>query len=126
MAAGPSASLKNSILDAIFNNTSFAVAQPYVGIHSGDPGDGTANVIAGGRKALSSAAASAGEVASDDALAWTTMPAVVVRWVSLWTDATDGTHLWNVELPNPVVVPEGETFTFLTGDITAAVHAYTG
>jgi hypothetical protein len=35
---------ENAILDALFNNTSLAVAARYVKLHTGDPGEaGTAN-----------------------------------------------------------------------------------
>lgn len=73
MATGLSSYLANSFLDALGNNTSFAVTTVYVKLHTGDPGaNGTANAATETtRKSVSFAAASSGSIASDADITWT-------------------------------------------------------
>ncbi len=40
--------LELELLDAVFNNGSFAVAQPYVSLHTDDPGETGANEVSSG------------------------------------------------------------------------------
>ena len=88
---------ENKILDALFNNTALAVAQPYLSLHSGDPGETGANEIAGGsyaRQAASFGAAAAGQVQNDATIDFTLMPAGTVLGFGLWDAATNGNCLW--------------------------------
>ena len=73
MATGLSAYLCNSFLDALGNNTSYAVTQVYIKLHVGDPGAaGTSNAATETtRKAVSFGAASTGAIASDADISWT-------------------------------------------------------
>jgi len=73
MAHGISAYLGNAWMDALGNATSFSVAQPYVKLHTQDPGTaGTANpTTETTRKAVSFSAASAGALTSDADISWT-------------------------------------------------------
>ena len=72
MAEGLSSYAANAILNAMGNNTSFAVATAYVQLHTAAPGSaGTANVATETtRKAVSFAVASGGSMASDADVSW--------------------------------------------------------
>jgi len=63
----------NGFLNALGNNTSFAITQAYVKLHLGDPGAaGTANpATETTRKAASFGTPSGGAVANDSAITWT-------------------------------------------------------
>jgi len=87
----------NRILDALYNNTALAVAQPYLSLHGGDPGETGANEIAGGsyaRQAASFGASAAGQVQNDATIDFTLMPATTVVAFALWDAATNGNCLW--------------------------------
>jgi hypothetical protein len=88
---------ENKILDSLFNNVALQVAQAYLSLHSGDPGETGANEIAGGsyaRQAASFGAAAAGEVATDATIDFTLMPATTVVGFGLWDAAANGNCLW--------------------------------
>lgn len=123
MTVGPSASLANSLLDAIGNATAFSVpGGVFVQLHVGDPGAaGTANKDTNNlvRKAVSFGAAAAGSMANDVAITWagvaTNDPTDDTHY-SLWDNVTDGagTFLYSgVITANPV--SDGDTLTFAIG-----------
>lgn len=122
---GMSDYLKNKLLDAEWNNTSFAVAQVYVQLHTGDPGAGTDNQVSIARQAASVGAASTGGVTSDGDLAYASMPACTVTHVSTWdaagsgTPPTGGNLLRTQALTAPYAVTAGATFRIATGDLQA-------
>lgn len=112
------------ILDAVFNNVSLALAQPYVSLHTADPGETGANEVAGGsyiRLAANWDPAAAGAVVMDGALDFTLMPAVTVTHVGIWTAATVGTFVWGGPLSSSRVVNAGDTFHFNDGGITVSL-----
>jgi hypothetical protein len=116
--------LEARILDAVFNNTSLAVAATYVKLHVGDPGEaGTANPAANTtRQAASWAAASGGTIATDAALTWASVPAAeTYTHVSVWDASTAGNHLWNGPLTVPYIVNATDTFTIPSGVLTATL-----
>lgn len=115
---------ENAILDAVFNNTSLAVAQPYVKLHTGDPGEtGTANAAGETtRKALSVGAASGGVVTSDADLTWTNVAASeTISHVSVWDAASGGNCLWTGPLTVSKSVTAGDTFQILSGALTVSL-----
>lgn len=114
--------LEEAVLNAVFNNTvgPFPVAQPYVKLHVGDPGeDGASNAAANTtRKALSCGASSgAGAISNDAALDWTNVPnAEDYTHVSIWDADSAGNHLWNGTMTaNAVGV--GDNFQIPIGDL---------
>jgi hypothetical protein len=116
--------LEARILDAVFNNTSLAVAATYVKLHIGDPGEtGTANPAGNTtRQAASWAPASGGTIATDAALTWASVPAAeTYTHVSVWDASTAGNHLWNGPLTVPYYVNVGDTFTIPSGVLTATL-----
>jgi hypothetical protein len=116
--------LEARILDAVFNNTSLAIAATYVKLHVGDPGEaGTANPAGNTtRQAASWAPASGGTIATDAALTWTSVPATeLYSHISVWDAASGGNHLWNGPLNIAYQVNAGDTFTIPSGTVTAAL-----
>ncbi len=112
------------LLDAIGNNTSFAVATPYIKLHIGDPGeDGTSNAAGETtRKSLSFAAAASGSMASDADATWTNVStSETLSHVSLWDNSSAGNCLWVGALTTPKAVIAGDTFTIASGSLTLAI-----
>ncbi len=92
-----SAYLCNKQLDAEARNTSFAVAQTYVQLHTGDPGAaGTSNVATlSARKAITfGSGANAKSIASTADITWTTGFAnETITHFSTWDAETNGNCL---------------------------------
>jgi len=113
--------LEDEILDAVCNNGSFAVAQPWVSLHDGDPGETGANEITGGsygRQSASFAAASGGSCASDATLDFTTMPSVPsLTHVGMWDASTAGNFLVGGSLTAAKTVNAGDTFRLASGNL---------
>jgi hypothetical protein len=117
-------SMENKVLDAIFNNVSLAIAQPYVKLHTGDPGeDGTANAATETtRKALSTGAASGGTVTSDADLAWTNVAATeTYTHVSIWDASVAGNCIWTGALAVSKAVVATDNFTIPSGSLTVSL-----
>ena len=116
-----------AILDAIYNNTSLAVAARYVKLHIGDPGeDCTANpAVETTRKSLTGAAAAnpGGTFTSVNDLIWTNVAATeAYTYVSIWDTAgpAGGNPYWSGPLTaNPVTA--GDTFTIPTGSLVVTL-----
>lgn len=112
------------LLDALFNNTAFAVTQPYVKLHTGDPGeDCTANAAGETtRKALSCAAAASGQCVSDADLTWTNVStSETITHLSVWDASSGGNALWSGALTVSKSVTAGDTFSVSAGFLTAAL-----
>lgn len=122
MAEGLATATANAFLDALCNNTSYAVTSVYIQLHTGAPGAaGTSNVAGNAtRKAVSFAAASSGSVASDANVSWDSGEVDTSEdytHYSLWTASSAGTFLASGTVTaNPV--SSGDTFTIASGDIT--------
>jgi hypothetical protein len=107
--------------NAICNNTAFQVAQSYVKLHLGDPGeDGTANAAAETtRKSASFGASSGGTATSDADLTWTSYSAAeTVTHISLWDNATAGNCLGAGALTASKTLAIGDTFVIPSGSLT--------
>lgn len=103
---------ENKLLETL-SNTSFAVANTYVKLHTGDPGEaGTSNAAAETtRKVATWAAASSGSMATSATLEWTNVSTTETysHW-SLWDNATSGNCLWTGSLSSSAAVTAGDTF----------------
>lgn len=103
---------ENALLDTL-RNTSFAVANSYVKLHTGDPGEaGTSNAAAETtRKVVSWSAASSGSMATSATLEWTNVSTTETysHW-SLWDNSTAGNCLWTGALNASAAVTAGDTF----------------
>ena len=121
MADLPSASI-DTMLDALL----VAGTTYYLSLHTADPGTTGANELAGGsyaRQAITFAAASGGSKASNDAQAFTGMPAVSGDlWIGIWSAATAGTFLLgdpSAAVTGPVAA--GASVDFASGAVTATL-----
>lgn len=115
MAVGLSATnLANKMLDGV-RNVSFAVAGTYVKIHTGDPGNGTANAAAGSttRPGVTFAAAANGAIAlTGTQPVWTNGgTSETVTHISVWDSATAGNVLWTAQLASSKAWSAGDTLT---------------
>lgn len=115
MPVGLSAgNLANKLLDTV-RNTSFAVAGTYCKIHTGDPGNGTANAAAGSvaRPQVNFAAASGGAIAlTGTQPVWTNGgTSETVTHISVWDSATAGNMLWTAQLASSKAWSAGDTLT---------------
>ena len=123
MAHGLSAYLCNSWLDALANNTSYAVAQVYIKLHTGDPGAaGTANpATETTRKAASFGAASAGAITSDADISWTNIAGSQdASHFTAWDNLTVGNFLFSGTITaNPYT--DGDTYTISSGNLSASL-----
>ena len=123
MAHGLSAYLCNSWLDALANNTSYAVTQVYIKLHTGDPGAaGTANAATETtRKAASFGAASAGAITSDADISWTNISGSQdASHFTAWDSLTTGNFLFSGTITaNPYTA--GDTYTISSGNLSASL-----
>ena len=123
MATGLSAYLCNSWLDALGNNTSYAVTQVYVKLHVGDPGaNGTSNAATETtRKAVSFAAASAGSIASDADITWTNIAGSQdATHFTCWDSLTTGNFLFSGTITANAYTA-GDTVTIASGNLSASL-----
>lgn len=111
--------LENALLDAVFNATSFSVADVYMSLHTADPGETGASEVTGGsyaRQVTTFGAAASGAVANDSAESFT-MPAATVTHVGLWDDASAGNFLWGGAATASKTYGSGDTATVAIGDL---------
>jgi hypothetical protein len=123
MATGISSYLANAWLDAVGNNTSFAVATVYVKLHVGDPGaNGTSNAATETtRKAASFAAASTGSIASDAAITWTNIAGSQdATHFTAWDNVSAGNFLFSGTITANAYTA-GDTFTISSGALTVSL-----
>lgn len=123
MAHGIGAYLGNAWLNALGNNTSFAVAQVYVKLHVGDPGAaGTLNpATETTRKAASFGVASGGVLTSDADVSWTNIAGSEdANHFTAWDSLTTGNFLFSGTITaNPY--DAGDTYTISSGNLTATL-----
>lgn len=123
MATGMSAHLANSLLNALGNNTAYAVTNVYVQLHIGDPGAaGTANgATETTRKAVSFAGASAGSIVSDADVSWTNISGSQdATHFTAWDALTGGSFLFSGTITgNPYTA--GDTYTISSGSFTTSL-----
>jgi hypothetical protein len=123
MATGLSAYLCNSFLNALGNNTSYAVTQVYIKLHVGDPGAAaTANAATETtRKSVSFAAASAGAIASDADISWTNIAGSQdATHFSAWDSLTVGNFLFSGTITGNAYTA-GDTYTISSGNLSASL-----
>ena len=123
MATGVSSYLANAWLDAVGNNTSFAVTTVYVKLHVGDPGaNGTSNAATETtRKAASFAAASTGSIASDAAITWTNIAGSQdATHFTAWDNVSAGNFLFSGTITANAYTA-GDTFTISSGALTVSL-----
>lgn len=116
----------NGVLDAIFNGTSWnplSSGDPYISLHTGDPGTTGANEVVGGsyaRQRPAFNAASAGSAKNTSAVNWTLMPTATITHIGVWTAVSNGTFIIGGALSVSSSVTAGNTFTLTAEHIIAA------
>ena len=123
MATGLSAYLCNSFLDALGNNTSYAVTQVYIKLHVGDPGAaGTSNAATETtRKSVSFGAASTGAIASDADISWTNIAGSQdATHFTAWDNISAGNFLFSGTITGNAYTA-GDTYTISSGNLTASL-----
>ena len=123
MATGISSYLANAWLDALGNNSSFAVTTVYVKLHVSDPGaNGTSGAATETtRKAASFAAASTGAIASDAAITWTNIAGSQdATHFTAWDNETAGNFLFSGTITANAYTA-GDTFTISSGALTVSL-----
>ena len=121
---GLSTYLRNKILDAVFRNTSLAIAVPYISLHDGDPGDNGANELSGGsyvRGTVGFDAAASAATSNTDALAFTGLPGATITHLAVWDAESGGNFAWGGALTAPKTVAAGDGVTFSAGELDAAL-----
>ena len=123
MATGMSAYLANSLLNALGNNTAYAVTNVYVKLHVGDPGAaGTSNAATETtRKAVSFAGASNGSIASDADVTWTNISGSQdATFFTAWDSIDAGSFLFSGTITgNPYTA--GDTYTISSGSFVTSL-----
>jgi hypothetical protein len=123
MATGMSAYLANSLLNALGNNTAYAVTNVYVKLHVGDPGAaGTSNAATETtRKAVSFAGASTGSIASDADVTWTNISGSQdATFFTAWDSIDAGSFLFSGTITgNPYTA--GDTYTISSGSFVTSL-----
>ncbi len=123
MAAGLSSYLANAFLDALGNNTSFAVSTVYVKLHVGDPGvNGTSNAATETtRKSVSFSAASSGALASDADVTWTNIAGSEdATFFSAWDNLSAGNFLFSGSISGNAYTA-GDTYVIPSGSLTVSL-----
>ena len=123
MAHGISAYLGNAWMNALGNATSFSVAQPYVKLHTNDPGTaGTAfPATETTRKAVSFSAASAGALTSDADISWTNITGSQdATHFTCWDNLTAGNFLFSGSIVAGAYTA-GDTYTISAGNLTVSL-----
>jgi hypothetical protein len=116
---------ENKIIDAFFNATSFGLAgNPWVALHTADPGDtGTSEVTGGSyaRQQTDFTAASSGSTSNVATITFTSMPAVTVAAIGVWDASTAGNFLMGGWLST---VTQLATCLASTDILTAYAHGF--
>ena len=123
MAVGLSNYLCNSFLNALGNNTSYAVTQVYIKLHVGDPGSAaTANAATETtRKSVAFAAASGGAIVSDADISWTNISGSQdATHFSAWDSLTAGNFLFSGTITGNAYTA-GDTYTISSGNLSASL-----
>ncbi len=123
MAVGLSAYLCNSFLNALGNNTSYAVTTVFIKLHVGDPGaNGTSNpATETTRKAVSFGAASAGAITSDADITYTNIAGSQDATHFTAHDAvTAGNFLFSGTITGNAYTA-GDTYTISSGNLSASL-----
>lgn len=112
--------LEDAINNAVGNNAALAIAQCYLKLHIGDPGEDCTGAPAADtrRVAVSFGASASGTMLNDAVAEWLAMTAAeTVSHASLWDDATAGNPLMYGALAAPKTVGVGDDLDFAVGEI---------
>lgn len=111
-------------LVAGLKNESAAVAEVFVKLHKGDPGEEGTSEAAGEttRKKVTWKAASGGSIKNEAALEWTSVStSETYKYVSLWDASTAGNCLWSGALEAEKAVSSGDTFKIAAEGLVVSI-----
>ena len=118
-------SVRNSFLDALCRNTSYANAAVYAKLHIGDPGSAGTSNAAGEttRQQVTFGSVSSGGAISNTAdVAWTAVStSETYTHVSIWTASSGGTFLGAAALTQSKTVNATDNFSIPTGDFDLSI-----
>ena len=121
MTTGLIAATANAILNALCNNTSFAVTALYQQLHTADPGAAGTTAVATetSRKAVSFGVAATGAISNDAQVQWTGITGSQdASHYSLWDSITPGAGTcYATGVISANAYTAGDTLTFAIGDI---------
>lgn len=123
MATGISSYLADELLDAVGNNSSFAVGAVYVKLHTGDPGaNGTSNAATETtRKAASFGASSSGTLTSDADITWTNIAGSQdATFFTAWDNVSAGNFLFSGSIVGNAYTA-GDTYVIPSGSLTVSL-----
>lgn len=119
------AATRNAWLNGFARNASYANAEVWVKLHTGDPGSaGTDNAATETtrKQATFGDAASGGAITNTVALEWEDVSTTEeYTHVSLWTASAAGTFLGSDDLSASASVNAGDTFRIPIGDLDLAI-----
>lgn len=108
--------LENVLLDTVFNGA----ADPFISVHTGDPGETGANEHTGGtyiRQQAAFGAAASGAVTNSADIEFLGIPAATITHIGVWEDETVGNFLWGGPLTGAQIINEGGDFIIPAGDL---------
>lgn len=121
MATGLTTLAANAILNALGNNTSFAVAALYQQLHTADPGASGTTAVATetSRKAVPMGTAASALMSNDAVVQWTGIAGSQdASHYSLWDSITAGAgNCYATGIITANAYTAGDTLTFAIGDI---------
>lgn len=117
--------VRNSLLNALTKNTSYANAEVWVKLHTGDPGSAGTSNAAGETdrtQATFGSVASGGAISNTVAISWTSVSnSETYTHVSLWSASTSGTFLGSATLTQSKTVNAGDNFSIPIGDLDLTI-----
>jgi len=111
-------------LVASLKNESAAVAEVFVKLHTGDPGEeGTSNAAAETtRKKVTWAAAASGVIKNSAALKWEAVSTTeTIKYVSLWDAAAAGNPLWSGALTAEKALTAGDNLEIKAEELSVSL-----
>lgn len=116
---------RNSLLNAVCKNTSYANPAVWVKLHIGDPGSAGTSNAAGETdrtQATFGSVAASGAIANTVAVAWTAVSnSETYTHVSLWSASTAGTFVGSATLTASKTVNAGDNFSIPIGDLDLTI-----
>ena len=123
MAAGLSAYTANKFLEAALKATSFSVTTVYIQLHTATPGAAGTTAVATEttRKVATFAAASAGSIASNADVTWTSIAgSQTATFFTAWDASSAGNFLFSGSVTGNAYTA-GDTFTITSGSLVASL-----
>lgn len=114
------------ILDTTFNGVAWTAVEPWLALHTADPGAGglAATEVSGGsygRKKPDFPTPTANSLANSTAAVFTGLPAVTLTHIAIWSAAAGGNMLFYGPLATSVVIAAGKGYTVAASDFAVTL-----